>query len=810
MKWQSDQKIYEMSILYKDKLPIDFNWKQYVLLNPDLEDSGITNEQYAIEHYIIYGIKEKRQYKLPNDITIPNDFNSKIYKYLNPDIYHLTDLQATQHFINHGMLENRKYLINFTFDSNFDPRLYKIYNPDLINLTDLQAVQHYMHHGYTEGRTFYTGISYDTLIKEKNNQTIESKDTNCVLLINHDASLTGAPIFLYDLYDYLVQNKYFTKIIMVDPYPNNVFPQYSDKLYHFNDPQKLIEIIEKLDPVLIYSNSLNLYVRNLSIFYYWIYKTIFHFHETYEPFNDFIDKKVNLQHATIKVVSDYIKKEYLQNQNFKNIEVFPPFIPESKLNIINEKSQIPCTISNAYGIIDQNKIIIGMSGSICDRKNFLLFYNLAKSCPEYEFLWIGGQYLDQYLLKTVNETTIHSPTNFYWVPNTKNPYQYFKYLDYFLLTSKSDPCPIVILENLYLNKKIIVLKNNIHTKHNINLLENFIELDNTVHNDDSNTIIKFKRLNLNKNKNITNKNSDYIEKYFSKPNMFHDKKIDQNNFIIVSIYINQHNYNLNYLINLINQFIIRNNYSYKTIISLSFKDKSISKNINILYKYIINLEKIIIRNNIGYDIGGLLDGIKYIYEHLQVDEHSQLAYIHNKSNIHWRNINDQIFYLDNIPDIYGTISSKRFTTVCDNNDLNRPIFVKYPNIFNQEIIDKKFTYIQGTVFRTNINLLKTLFDKYDIIYPNLTNIDTNDEYWISVMKNKELFDNYLSQYTNNIFNKDIDKNSFNIINNNMAKNYIELYHKYNIRGIPDCQIEHALERYIGYLITNNIRVYQHE
>jgi hypothetical protein len=112
--------------------------------------------------------------------------------------------------------------------------------------------------------------------------------------------------------------------------------------------------------------------------------------------------------------------------------------------------------------------------------------------------------------------------------------------------------------------------------------------------------------------------------------------------------------------------------------------------------------------------------------------------------------------------------------------------------------------------RTNINLLKTLFYKYDIIYPNLTKIDTNDEYWISIMKNRELFDNYLSQYTNNIFNKDIDKNSFNIINNNMAKNYIELYDKYGLRGIPDCQIEHALERYIGYLITNNSRVYQHE
>lgn len=813
MRWHSSQHSFEITQKNKHLLPPDFNWKQYILLNPDLENAGITSEQYAVEHFLTYGIKENRKY-MSSDTKhkIPENFNPKLYKFLNSDLINLTDLQATQHYIEHGQKENRAYITTFNFDNNFDPRLYKIFNPDLAHLTDNQAIQHYAEHGNKEGRVYYTGISYETLIRQKNQQQIQPDQKSCILFLNHDVSLTGAPIFLYDLYEYLLNHNYFTNIVMIDPYPNNLLPSIPNKLYHFNDPQNLLSILENLDPVLIYSNSLNLYVRNLPMFHYWMHKTIFHFHETYEPFHSFINKQIPLlKNSTIKVVSEKIKEEYLRYQNFSNITVFPPFLSHKKLIDIDKNKIIPPIIKNMTRTLDTNKIIIGMAGSLCDRKNFKLFYELAQSYPDIEFVWVGGQGLDEYILKLFNHTHHKIPYNLYWVPNTTNPYKYFNVFDYFFLTSLSDPCPIVVLENLYMNKKIIVLKNNIHTEHPAHKLENFIVIDNT--DDTSNTTIieKFKKIPLEKKNNKTLLNTNYIIDNYQVPKITikNSDSNTANNYFICSLYISS-KLDLSYYINLINQFSIRNEYSYKIIICLSSDSTHDNSIIGQLYKYIINLDKIICRKNIGYDIGGLLDGINYIFTNYTINNDSKLAYVHSKSNIHWRNIINQIFYLDNI-DNYDTIVSNKFIAKCDFNDLNRKLFIDNRDIFeNNNINISPFEYIQGTVFRTKTIFLKELSDKYNSIIPRLTNIDKDDTYWQSIMKDYNIFQKYFNQYNNNIFNHPIDNNSYKILINNLAKNYIELYKKFNIRGIPDCQIEHAIERYVGFLITNKHRVYKHE
>lgn len=803
MIWNSSQYTYEQVESKKHLIPIDFNWKQYVLLNPDLERAGITSEQYALEHYIFYGIKEQRQYKLPDNQQIPENFNAKIYKYLNKDLLHLTDLQATQHFIVHGHRENRSYNINFDLDSNFDPRLYKLYNPDLYSLTDIQAIEHYVQHGHKEGRTYYAGIGYDTLVASKKSQNIDQDKKYSIVLINHDVSLTGAPLFLYDLYNYLETNNYFYNIIMIEPYPNNIMPKISNKLYHFNDPLSLVNIIEQLDPVLIYSNSLNIYVRNSDIFYYWFYKTIFHFHEIFQHFDSFVKIKKYLYNCNIKVVSQKIQSEFNSN-GFTNVSIFPPFIEKTKLSVIDENKKYTPQVANNTRSIDTSKIIIGMSGSLCDRKNFQLFFDAALKCPDYEFIWIGGSEIESYINKYMSLSIIDMPDNLFWIPNTKNPYAYFNMLDYFFLTSKIDPCPIVILENLYLNKKIIVIKNNIYTNHIIEKLENYIYIDGL------DPIKEFAALSLSKETNTTNKNSQYIIEHYSLPSIdksFHTYK-DITNFFLCSIYMN--NIDISYYINIINQFIIRNNYNYKCVIALSSDTKHDTNIIKLIYKYLINLDHIILRDNIGYDIGGLIDGLEYIYTNNIIDKNSKLVYTHSKSNTHWKNINNKILYVDNIEDEYDTIVSKRFLAECKNDDRNKIIMKENNDIFSNNLIDNDFLYIQGTAFRTRTILLEDIYSKINIIKPKLTSINKNDTFWQSIMKDKSIFDSYFRQYTNNLFNHPIDYNSFSLIKNNLAKNYIELYKKFNMRGIPDCQIEHALERYVGFLITNKSKVYAYE
>ena len=218
-----------------------------------------------------------------------------------------------------------------------------------------------------------------------------------------------------------------------------------------------------------------------------------------------------LKKAKVYVVSENIKEEFVQN-GFEEVFVSPPFVPKKEQKRIDVLKLEPVekikNISNCR-VLNAKKTIIGMCGTMCDRKNFTMFCEIARSLKNIEFLWIGGN------ISSVDEK-YKKINNLFIVENTTNPYKHFELLDYFLLTSKCDPCPFVVLENLYLNKKVIVLDKNIHYEHDTSSLENYIILKN--HENSSKIIThKLKKLKLNKRRNKTSKNTDYIKLHFSHP-----------------------------------------------------------------------------------------------------------------------------------------------------------------------------------------------------------------------------------------------------------------------------------------------------
>jgi hypothetical protein len=79
---------------------------------------------------------------------------------------------------------------------------------------------------------------------------------------------------------------------------------------------------------------------------------------------------------------------------------------------------------------------------------------VSKLYPQYNFLWVGGV-----------EGFFPKIDNLYHVPLVKLPFIYYKLMDYFILFSQEDPCPYVVLENLYVNNKVITFKDNIYTDH---------------------------------------------------------------------------------------------------------------------------------------------------------------------------------------------------------------------------------------------------------------------------------------------------------------------------------------------------------
>ena len=65
------------------------------------------NNIQLINHYLINGIKENREYNL-KDNFIPEE-----YKFLNDDLKHLNNNQLINHYLNYGIRENRNYKFNF-------------------------------------------------------------------------------------------------------------------------------------------------------------------------------------------------------------------------------------------------------------------------------------------------------------------------------------------------------------------------------------------------------------------------------------------------------------------------------------------------------------------------------------------------------------------------------------------------------------------------------------------------------------------------------------------------------------------------
>jgi glycosyltransferase involved in cell wall biosynthesis len=187
---------------------------------------------------------------------------------------------------------------------------------------------------------------------------------------------------------------------------------------------------------------------------------VLHSHEIFEHY------LLSEKYTPYYVVSQRIAQQYV-DRGFVSPRVQPAVL--QNIDEILEKSNEPVdlkSIRNQFGIMNPEKITIGMCGQISERKNTRLFIDVAKAFPQYNFLWVGGD-------TNINVDMVSNP-NIYHIPFTINPYKYYKQIyDYFILFSKFDPCPYVILENILLETNIITFSENIYTDHKHPLTADF-------------------------------------------------------------------------------------------------------------------------------------------------------------------------------------------------------------------------------------------------------------------------------------------------------------------------------------------------
>jgi hypothetical protein len=75
-------------------------------LNPDLDKFAGNNDKLT-NHYVNIGKMEKRNYT--TDGILPPNFDYKHYLILNPDLNYRTEREAIIHYITYGCKENRNY-----------------------------------------------------------------------------------------------------------------------------------------------------------------------------------------------------------------------------------------------------------------------------------------------------------------------------------------------------------------------------------------------------------------------------------------------------------------------------------------------------------------------------------------------------------------------------------------------------------------------------------------------------------------------------------------------------------------------------
>jgi len=163
IKKEEKTNIVKQEVLKNNNLPKDFTVHGYRVFNPDL--FYYDNDEYLIKHYLQYGVKENRLYKMPAD------FNVEMYKRLNPELLNMSNNKAIDHFKTCGNSENRLYKFPEDFDYNFYRKVY-LNNDKSYDNNRIQ--NHYLETGIKKKNWIKLPSDFDLNIYKKLNRDLET------------------------------------------------------------------------------------------------------------------------------------------------------------------------------------------------------------------------------------------------------------------------------------------------------------------------------------------------------------------------------------------------------------------------------------------------------------------------------------------------------------------------------------------------------------------------------------------------------------------------------------------------------------
>lgn len=316
-----------------------------------------------------------------------------------------------------------------------------------------------------------------------------SRFNQTVLFVSHDASRTGAPIFLLRFLQWLRDHRNIPfRVLVVSPGellpefksagPTDVFEQESRvkrlfrrfKVPLWDGARRLESLRKRLSESsigLIYSNTIAA-GKILDYLSFLDCPIICHVHELEQAIRQ-CDEGDNLalvkKHAWSYVaVSHAVKRNLVANHG----------IPEDKITVIHgfvptrptqrgKGSDPRLMVRRELGISNDARLVCAC-GSIEPRKGPDLFLQVAgkfantDGTPSVHFVWIGGKKEQaEAIRKRAWELSLEDIVHF--VGRRADVSPYYAASDVFLLTSREDPFPLVMMEAALLGNPIVCFEN---------------------------------------------------------------------------------------------------------------------------------------------------------------------------------------------------------------------------------------------------------------------------------------------------------------------------------------------------------------
>ena len=363
---------------------------------------------------------------------------------------------------------------DFYIDDNFSTQFYRETYPDVAQ-SGIDLIVHYYSNGINEGRLG----SFQTLIDQHyvSGKQEYNDELPTIAIVCHESSATGAPLVGLNLGQSMCNDYNVVHIVL---HESNLQQEFVDSsiftLTHLRNKHGAIEILMnwlnstfKLDSIIC--NSVETYeiLEAASKFKMPVISLLHEFSEYTRPRGKITNTVINSDKVIVpaQIIADSAHKEMEVFAGIKNKSNNLIILPQGKLPFIPQSNGTNLTVDelrSKFNISKSDKVIVG-AGYVQMRKGVDLFIETAHKIKQQsnnscKFIWVGGGFDPEYdmgcsvwLQSQLEELDLLD--DFSFLSHQKSLDDVFSLADVYLLTSRLDPFPNVVIDALQADLPVV-------------------------------------------------------------------------------------------------------------------------------------------------------------------------------------------------------------------------------------------------------------------------------------------------------------------------------------------------------------------